>query len=896
MRGPSAAGCVRLAVVAATSFLLAATPACVCGSTAQLKETGDLSEKNSNTQVGCSCIIKGERCVSDLQIDMALCLPAELNPAIGAGGLDDLAWQDGVRNYCRTRMASNVKKMAQAFSKKICDGGDENPDSDGCLKTAEIICDLQPLPGGRLAVAANPTCNATCEAIPCAIVGTDPRSCESTKIVNDDDPDGVYRAHPELCKCTQALPQRWGAQCGVTEPSEVYCFRPPGNQDPPTTIRSGQLTALLSGPHQIQLDPAQSALTLTVEFSDSGNDLHASTQRIPVSGSVILYGRCDPGRNCDVLFDMTMFADPATFHYEDVTFGFKHFDQIDVTQSRMAIVAGMGPIYARVDATGAGLIPANTLSVYAEAIISGVPGVPTKRRIYEAKNTLPLSFLVDFQAKTFRFINSSFTFDDGRSSLTLLGTIVNQPPRVDAGPPQVVECTAPGEALLTLRGSASDRDNNILAYEWWRDAPMSGEHVGSGDAVEVKAPYLPPRQTTQYALQVIDTRLTASTSTTSVTVQDTTPPVLDLALSPECLWSPNHGMVLYELGRDLQARATDACDAAPELRIIDVRSNQPSLGGGSGNTDPDVLFGESAFCVRAERAGTSKTDREYIATVQARDATGNLSTKEVAVHVQHDQGGAKCTKVDPDRIVDDADPRCTETRRGLGLAHDKETPMAVAERPVAAPAQAAPPGAREASSPACSFAPGPDSRSAPVWLVAVTVLCALCVRRRRDLLAARSLVALAAVLGLTCFSCGRDSSAPESNLETRASGWWIDPQAGGCYCPQQAECGGGDCAGYSVLGLLPDKRYFGGQIAVSRAAGTLSSVGAVATGTWRSTAQEVTVSQPKIDDMRLAVKVDGDRMNFGPQVLVRAPADMTAALARASESGSATWKTVPLQR
>ncbi len=138
---------------------------------------------------------------------------------------------------------------------------------------------------------------------------------------------------------------------------------------------------------------------------------------------------------------------------------------------------------------------------------------------------------------------------------------------------------------------------------------------------------------------------------------DNTPPVLAVSVDPTCLWPPNHDLVLYHLGNGFSASATDDCDPSPNVRILGVSSNQPVLGGGSGNTSPDILFGAGAFCVRSERDGMLPTDREYAVDVQAQDAAGNATTKTATVRVPHDQSGA-CPAVPSGRVVQASDPRC----------------------------------------------------------------------------------------------------------------------------------------------------------------------------------------------------------------------------------------------
>ena len=141
---------------------------------------------------------------------------------------------------------------------------------------------------------------------------------------------------------------------------------------------------------------------------------------------------------------------------------------------------------------------------------------------------------------------------------------------------------------------------------------------------------------------------------------DTDPPTLSVSVTPQCLWPPNHSMVLYTFASGISAVAKDACDPSPVVRILDVVSDQPCLGGGSGSTCPDTVSGPNAFCVRSERDGTIGSGRHYAATVEARDAAGNTTRATVAVDVPHNQGSLQCAAVDSARVVPDGDSRCSQ--------------------------------------------------------------------------------------------------------------------------------------------------------------------------------------------------------------------------------------------
>jgi hypothetical protein len=124
----------------------------------------------------------------------------------------------------------------------------------------------------------------------------------------------------------------------------------------------------------------------------------------------------------------------------------------------------------------------------------------------------------------------------------------------------------------------------------------------------------------------------------TVTVEDTTPPVLTVSASPAALWPPNHKLVRI----DLEVEVTDVCDAMPALRLVSITSNEPANGQGDGNTEPDwsdADFGtdDRSFFLRAERQGGGD-GRVYTITYEAEDGSGNVTVAETEVTVGHDRG------------------------------------------------------------------------------------------------------------------------------------------------------------------------------------------------------------------------------------------------------------------
>ena len=120
----------------------------------------------------------------------------------------------------------------------------------------------------------------------------------------------------------------------------------------------------------------------------------------------------------------------------------------------------------------------------------------------------------------------------------------------------------------------------------------------------------------------------------TVTVEDRTPPVISsVSANPSTLWPPNHQMVPVAVA----VAASDNCDAAPVCKITTVSSNEPVSGTGDGDLAPDwEITGNLTVNLRSERSGTG-SGRVYTNTIACTDASGNISTKTVAVTVPHDQ-------------------------------------------------------------------------------------------------------------------------------------------------------------------------------------------------------------------------------------------------------------------
>ena len=121
-----------------------------------------------------------------------------------------------------------------------------------------------------------------------------------------------------------------------------------------------------------------------------------------------------------------------------------------------------------------------------------------------------------------------------------------------------------------------------------------------------------------------------------LSVCDEIAPTIDVSVSPDLLWPPNHKYV----GVTATVNAADNFDQNPIVTFISATSNEPDDGTGNGDKPNDiVVIDDTHFDLRAERAGTGN-GRIYTITYQVTDACGNSTQASAQVTVPHDQANA----------------------------------------------------------------------------------------------------------------------------------------------------------------------------------------------------------------------------------------------------------------
>jgi hypothetical protein len=203
------------------------------------------------------------------------------------------------------------------------------------------------------------------------------------------------------------------------------------------------------------------------------------------------------------------------------------------------------------------------------------------------------------------------------NSCTATVIVVDQQKPSISCPSPVIECASPSGAAATLAPVVSDNCPGVTSA----CVPPSGSTFALG--------------TTPFTCTATDASTNQNSCNSVVKVQDTTPPVISsVSASPNTLWPPNHKFVPVQVSVSVK----DICDPHPSCVVASIASNEPPLGGGSGNTSPDFeITGPLTVNLRAERDGT-RDGRIYTLTVKCTDASNNSSQATTTVSVVHDQG------------------------------------------------------------------------------------------------------------------------------------------------------------------------------------------------------------------------------------------------------------------
>ena len=117
-------------------------------------------------------------------------------------------------------------------------------------------------------------------------------------------------------------------------------------------------------------------------------------------------------------------------------------------------------------------------------------------------------------------------------------------------------------------------------------------------------------------------------------VCDEIAPTLEVSVSPDTLWPPNHKYVRITAA----VTASDNFDPNPVIRLVSVSSNETDNGLDDGDTPVDiVIIDDFTFDLRAERSGIG-SGRIYTITYEVTDACGNTTMQSATVIVPLSMG------------------------------------------------------------------------------------------------------------------------------------------------------------------------------------------------------------------------------------------------------------------
>jgi hypothetical protein len=383
------------------------------------------------------------------------------------------------------------------------------------------------------------------------------------------------------------------------------CVCWPPSFDPPLTPPDGLLSGLF-GRHSV------GEITSGVARISIGGNPELKTA---VRGTFSLTGGPCPRTSCDV-------GVSVSFRAGDVVSGSDTLTDITL------VGAGESP-GASLDSGGKGAFAAGRFHMTVGATGRGTfAGIPISgSQAFFVSNSDPVEVAIEWNENKFtiegslRMVTAPTPGAPTALSVALYasGRLLNRPPMSDAGLKQIEECRSPEGTLISLRGSATDMDGDVMSQLWTRDPAGIAEVVGSGPTLTLQQAL----GTQTYSFQVIDTFLQGDTSGLTVTVDDTVPPaVREPLIDVPCGWGGTSRKPADEkLCVRLVGKAEDQCSARVEMI---VRSVQPFLGCTGRALGPPQQ--ENCIRVDPKYRGRNMSRIVYIMRYVARDESGNESS------------------------------------------------------------------------------------------------------------------------------------------------------------------------------------------------------------------------------------------------------------------------------
>jgi hypothetical protein len=212
--------------------------------------------------------------------------------------------------------------------------------------------------------------------------------------------------------------------------------------------------------------------------------------------------------------------------------------------------------------------------------------------------------------------------------------VTNTPPTVTCPAPVKAQCSGPGGSSQTLTAHVFDADGDSLTVSWSVNGTVVATQTvpsgGTTTSADVSLTHTFPLGTNSVEVTVSDGQAAAVSCQTSVTVVDTTAPVVACGTEASLLWPPNHNMINVGLA----ASASDACHPGGAVGVAAFGDEDDEDPTGDGRFSPDALhIAPVTLELRAEREG-DQDGRVYLLVASSTDGSGN-------------RGWACCTVVVP---------------------------------------------------------------------------------------------------------------------------------------------------------------------------------------------------------------------------------------------------------
>ena len=201
---------------------------------------------------------------------------------------------------------------------------------------------------------------------------------------------------------------------------------------------------------------------------------------------------------------------------------------------------------------------------------------------------------------------------------------VNSPPTVSCPQPVTLNCSSPNGTPHTLTATVSDVDGDAISGSW----RVNGVAVQPIDlpagqtSADITLSRSWPLGTSNVEVEVSDGPSAPVSCTTTVTVVDTTPPVVTCNVTRSMLWPPNHKL----LPVGLTATVTDACSGNGTATVEVWGDEDDEMPTGDGNHAPDAdAIASGTLRLRSERRGDAD-GRVYLIIAQSMDGGANVAT------------------------------------------------------------------------------------------------------------------------------------------------------------------------------------------------------------------------------------------------------------------------------